>query len=478
MKKPMLVVVALIAVSAIGLPPVIGGMTQSSIETRIAGMDENPVLAMQVADYSRGWFSSNARIVVSLDEDYVGMLNSTMPDDDATDGSVGDFLGGQQISIDMDVWHGPIVFTEGFYFGLAKLHARLDDDDEIGAMITDELGIPYVAELHGQLSLTGTFSFTSNIPPVEYFSESGQISFSGLSVAGALSGADLTISAESENLLIDAAGTSATFQNFSMNGNSTRINSVLWAGEFGSTIERVSIVNTLTGTGAMDFNGVRLNGSTDLNDTGELFDAQVTYAVDEFNVPEEEMRLTDSQFTIRFGNLSVAAMTEYYETMLSMDMEDPAAAAMALPPIISSLLANNPTVAVDPLRFTLNDESLTASISLRTVDGDQGGFDPTNLLALLGMFEASASLTAAKPLLEQLATQAAMAQLGEIDASQLPPGQDVESMAQAQTELMIATFLGQGYIVDDGENYTTDIEYANGEIRVNGMPLPLGALMQ
>ena len=478
MKRSILVVVALIAVLALGLPPVIGGMTQSSIETRIAGMNENPVLALQVADYSRGWFSSDARIVVGLDEDYVAMLASGAPADDPADSGIGEMLRGQQISIDMDVWHGPVILAEGFYIGLSKLHARFDDSDEIGAMITDELGMPYVAELRGQLSFANTFSFTSNVPPIEYFYESGQVSFSGLTADGSSRGAALILDAAAEKLLIEAAGTALTFENFSMIADSTRVNSILWAGEFGSMVERISVVNTLTGMGSLDLSGVSVVGSTNLNDAGDLFDARVTYQVDELNVPEEEMRLTDSQFTVSFGNISVAALTEYYETMLTMDMADPAAAAMALPPILASVLANDPTVALDPLSFTLNGESLTAAVSLRTVNGDQGGFDLNNPLALLGMLEASASLTAAKALLERLATQAAMAQLGDGDAAQLPPGQDPETMAQAQTELMIATFLGQGYIVDDGDNYSTDIQYANGEIRVNGTPLPLGALMQ
>ena len=474
MKKPVLVAVAVIAVLALGSPPLIGAFTRSDIETNIGGMNENPVLALQVADYSRGWFSSQARIVVSLDEDYVAMLASSVPDDD---GGAADFLSGQQISIGLEVAHGPIILSDGFYLGLAKVHARLDDSDAFAAMIMEEIGIPYVAELDGRLSFTSRFSFTSNVPPVDYVNESGQVSFSGLTVEGTLQNSDLQAEGVAERLVIDAGGMATTFEDFTLTGDSTRVNAVLWAGDFSSSIERVSVVNSLTGIGSMDLSGIRIDGSTDLNETGELFDARVTYAVDAFDIPDEEIALTDSELTIRFGNLSVAAVTQYYETMMTMDMQDPGAAAAALPPILAGLLEHNPTLALDPLRFTLNDESLEASISLRTVNGDQAGFDLTNPMMLLGLFEASATLTAAKSLLERLAAQAAMAQLEGLDEDQLPPGEDAESMAQAQTELMIATFLGQGYLIDDGETYSTEIEYANGEVRINGMPLPLGALL-
>jgi len=477
MKKVILVLVVLIALLALGLPGIIGGSTQANLEGRIAELDENPVLALRVADYDRGWFSSHARVEISLDESYLELLN-TAGQVDFDDGVDGEILGGEAISVNVELAHGPIAFLDGICFCFSRVHARLDDSDEIVAMVTDELGMPYLAELNGQVSYAGTFSFTSNIPPIEYLDESGQLSFSGLTADGSLSGPDLLVDATAQRLLIDADGSTATFENFALNGDSSRINHILWAGDFSATLERVSIADALAGSGSIDIGGLRMEGNVDLNDTGELLDATVTYAADSVSVPQEALALSDTELTVRFANLSVTAMTDYYEIMLNLDVADPASATMALPPVITRLLENNPSVALDPIRFTLNDESLVAAISLRTVNGDRGGIDLTNPMMLLGMFEASANLTAAKPLLENLATQAAMAQLGTLDESQIPNDQDLESMAQAQTQLMIATFLGQGYIIDDGENYTTEIEYSNGEVRVNGMPLPLGALLQ
>jgi len=477
MKKVIVALVVLIALLALGLPGIIGGSTQANLEANIAQLDENPVLALTVADYDRGWFSSHARVEVSLDEGYLELLNAA-GQVDFDDGIDGEIFSGKAISVNVDLAHGPIAFLDGICLCMSRVHARLDDRDATIAMITDELGMPYLAELDGRVSYGGTFSFTSNIPPIEYLDESGQLSFSGLTQEGTLDGADLQGVAHAQRLLVDADGSTASFENLALNADSSRVNHILWAGDFSASLERVSIADALTGSGSIDIGGLRMEGNVDLNDTGELLDATVTYAADSVTVPQEELALSDTQLTVRFANLSVAAVTDYYEIMLNVDAANPASAAMALPPVITRLLENNPSVALDPIRFTLNDESLVAAVSLRTVNGDRGGIDLTNPMVLLGMFEASANLTAAKPLLENLATQAAMAQLGTLDESQIPGDQDLESMAEAQTQLMIATFLGQGYIIDDGENYTTEIEYSNGEVRVNGMPLPLGALLQ
>jgi uncharacterized protein YdgA (DUF945 family) len=441
-------------------------------------MDENPVLATRVADYRRGWFSSEAEIEIALDERYIELMTAGGQADVDIDGEFGELLSGQAINVDLAVGHGPIVFSDGLCFCMSTVHARLDDSDATVALITDELGMPYLAELSGDVSYAGTFTFTSNVPPIEYLHEDGQVSFSGLNVDGTLTGPELLVDAQAQRLFIDAAGSTASLENFALHGDSIRINHIVWAGDFAATIEQVSIVDAMTGTGSINVAGLRMEGNVDLDDTGELLEATVTYAADAISAPLEELALSDMQLTIRFTDLSVDAVTDYYDIMLDADLANSNSAAFALPSVMARLLANNPSISFDPIRFTLNDQSLAAAVSLRTVNGGQGGLDLSNPMLLLGMFEATANLTAAKPLLENLATQAAMAQLSGLDPSQLPPDQDVESMAEAQTQLMIATFLGQGYIIDDGENYATEIEYANGEVRVNGMPLPLGALMQ
>lgn len=479
MKKVILVVILLVAVAAIGLPPVIGGMTESTVRSRIEQMDDNPMFAMRVGDYERGWFTSRTQVEIGLDERYFEMIMAGAADIDADPAELAATMREQSITVPVDLAHGPIILMDGLHFGLSRLHAVLDDRDDLAALVTQELGLDYVAELHGQVSYFGTFSFTSNVPPIEYIDESSQLSFAGLNLDGTARGQDLQLEGGMDSLTIDTDGTAITIQNFHVASDSSRINQILWEGEFDSGIESLAIVDTLAGAdGAIELTGLRASGGADVDASGELLEATVTYAAEAVRLPADDMQLADAELTIDFENFSVEALTDYYEAALSMDPQNPGASAMAMQATVGRLLEHNPAISFDPIRFTLDDESLTAALSLRTVNGDQGNFDLMNPIMLLGMFEASASLNASKPLFEDLAGRAAAAQFGSVDPAQMPPGQDVESMAEAQAQLMIATFLGQGYIVDDGENYSTEIEYANGEIRINGMPLPLGALLQ
>lgn len=476
MKKLIPIAVVILVVAAIGLPTVIGSMMESTVRERIERMNDNPMLAMRVAEYDRGWFSSQAEIEIALDERYFDLIAAT---GDVNDVQMTAMMNEQSIHIPVSLTHGPVVVSDGLYFGLARIHALLDDRDQLAAMAMQELGLDYLAELRGQVSYLGRFSFTGNVPPIDYYDESGQVRFSGLDIDGSAHSGNLQLDGGFESLAMDADGTAITVEKLFLTSDSDQINQALWIGEFDSGIETLLIVDTYAGAGeALRFTGLRANGSTDLDATGELLEATATYAAETVHIPEFDMELTDTEVTVGIENISAEAMTDYYENMFNIDPQNPDAAMLAMQDLSGKILENNPGISVDPIRFTLDGESLTAAFSARIVNADQGNADLTNVFAMLNMLEASVDLSASKPLFLRLASQGAASQMSSIRPTDLPPGETIESMAEAQAQLMIANFLAPGYLVDDGENYTTDIDYANGEVRINGNPVPLGALLQ
>lgn len=476
MKKLIPIAVVILVVAAIAAPPLIGGVMESTVRTRIERMDDNPMFAMRIVEYDRSWFSSQAEIEMALDERYFDLLAAT---GDINDAQMTAMMNEQSIHIPVSLTHGPVIVSDGLYFGLARLYAVLDNRDQLAAMAMQELGLDYLAELRGQVSYLGRFSFLGNVPPIDYYDESGQLQFSGLNIEGSAHRGNLQLDGGFNSLAMDADGTAATIENLFLTSDSDQINQALWIGEFDSGIESLVIVDTYGGAGdALRFSGLRANGSTDLDATGELLEATATYIAETVHIPELDMELTDTEVTVSIENISAQAMTDYYENMFNIDPQNPDAAIVAMQDLSGRILENNPGISVDPIRFTLDGESLTAAISARIVNADQGNADFTNPFALLSMLEASADLSASKPLFLRLASLGAAGQMGSIRPGDLPPGETVESMAEAQAQLMIANFLAPGYLVDDGENYTTDIDYANGEVRINGNPLPLGAMLQ
>ena len=75
MKKIGLIVVVL-AVLALGLPPVFGMLTESSVRERVEAIRSSNYFSADVKSFERGWFASHAVIELGLAPAYLGQLGA------------------------------------------------------------------------------------------------------------------------------------------------------------------------------------------------------------------------------------------------------------------------------------------------------------------------------------------------------------------------------------------------------------------
>jgi len=125
MKKIIIAVVGVIIVGGIGLPPLLGSMTENTVRTHIESWNDNPMFAFRVESYDRNWFTSSARIAVGVDPEYA---RTVMPAGDPSASNlaaamVADF----SLPFTLEVEHGPIVLSDGLFVGLSKM-ARVVDE--------------------------------------------------------------------------------------------------------------------------------------------------------------------------------------------------------------------------------------------------------------------------------------------------------------------------------------------------------------
>ena len=93
-------------------------------------------------------------------------------------------------------------------------------------------------------------------------------------------------------------------------------------------------------------------------------------------------------------------------------------------------------------------------------------------MLILGLVNAEADLHLSKLLAGELATLSARLQLGADDS--IPPDQ-LEYMAEAQSGLMLTMLVGQGVLVEDGDDsYQCSLQFRDGTVTLNGNPLPFG----
>ena len=477
MKKLIIAVFVILVIAGLGLPPVLGSITESQIRAHIDSMDENAATSLVVETYDRGWFSSTASIAVGLGEQYARTLMAAADDD--TDNPAAALLSAANVTFDLDIKHGPINLNDGLFLGLSKFVATLNDDSEVVREFQQTLNVPYLLELRGKVGFTGVFNFDADVPPVDYADETGQLLFSGATVAGSVNNQNLKTRGNIDELVFDVEAGSATIERINFVSDTTKIDTYIWTGTAEATIDNAVVADTVTGTEPVIVaQGLRLATQASLDDSGSLLNGTVSYGAASVISPIGDFQLDDAIVGLNATNLSVAGVSAYYEAMLTADPTNPLAAMQSVQQLGAEILGHSPTVSVRPIQFELDGESFAGDIEIRVLgDAVQGQLDLSNPLALLGLVEASANITASKLLIERLAAQVVSAQMGaSLGGPGTPQGQDTQPMARTQSQLMLAAFLGQGYLVADGDNYTTNVEYANGQIVVNGTALPLGMM--
>ncbi len=167
MHKTTLPLAALVLVLLLALPPVLGMLTESQVNARVAAMADNQLLTARVESFERGWFTSRSRIEIVLGRDYASRLES-----------FGAGQGGptpRSAMILVDFAHGPIVIRDGVQLGLSTMVARLDPDSAGHRELLGRLGVPYLFEFRGRTGFLGGLTFEADAPPLDLAADDASV---------------------------------------------------------------------------------------------------------------------------------------------------------------------------------------------------------------------------------------------------------------------------------------------------------------
>lgn len=464
MRKLGLGLIALAAIAVLGLPPVLGMLTQSRVEARVTALANHPVITARVVSYERGWFSSVARIELATRTNYAraDALGASTP---------------QAVLIRVDFAHGPIAALDGAHFGLSSMVARPDPAVPNYAGLLGQLGVPYLFELRARTAFNGTVEFDADAPPVEVAVAAGTFRFSGARLEGALRGRALAYDVRIDAVSLDAGSGGFRLERFTATGDNELHGSVP-LGPADLAVERLWLTDAAaSGRPALDAANVRMHSNFALDANGTLVNGMQTFTVDSVTIaPDSTLRAATLE--LEYRNLDADALEAYSDALqrsAATGALDPNAVLTAATPAVERLLAAQPSFAIDPLRFSLNDQTFDARLGVTTRPAalpPAGALDLRDPGLWLDVLVVDAEVTIGKELATALATQVLSAQFAANDP-ELPPEQ-IRYMAEAQVGLVLVTLLGQGLIVDQGDAYAARVSFGDGALTVNGAALPLG----
>ena len=476
----------------IGIPPVIGSFTEARVmeqAQQIETLTDN-AYRLEVLDYEGGWFGSTARVRLSLGEEYIEQLTAMMMRDERLAAAeaaemLRDLLG-RGTPLVIEIGHGPVMLVSGLQVGLLSAIIRPDPDEPDLAALVEALEMPYLFEVRTRLGMTGTTTFAGDVPPFEMNYPDGSVDFSGFMVEGAfdLQARRIDSQGAMESLRVDGDWGSAAAEEFIFNADLTGFSPILWLGEVEMEVGSV----TSAGVGpegpfnlAMTEGGVHFD--TAIDSTGELVTIEGRYYLDSLTAPDD-FNLADASFAFAMRDFDRDALEAYY-TYSRLVAVSPEAAPPLFPGIENLLyltLASSPSLEIGPVEFRWNEQPFEANLR---IDADGSGlpereaFTMFNFGALLRAVSAEAYAETSEELAHMLAVASIKRQLRTTAAAAGAeiPAADLDTMAESQAVGMLLGLVLQNLIATSDVGYRSDLTFMNGELRVNGNVVPLGAFM-
>jgi uncharacterized protein YdgA (DUF945 family) len=454
MNKPAIVAAALLLVALFAAPGVVGSVTEARVRERVAAIDASPTATAEVKSFDRGWFRSTARIELSLVPDIAQSA-------DVTD-DLGPF---SRLPVAIDFAHGPIAVLDGVHFGWSKLVARPDPEAPSVTDLQQTLGVPYLFEFRGRSSYLGALTFDADAPPFMLPIDEALLTFSGAALAGTFARRHLE-----GDVRVGAVELTSATGGFAVRGMYATADNDLRSqygmpGQASLSIESIEAGDATQGaTPLFEAKNLKIDSDVALDAAAELLEGRVNYALDSVRV--EDTEVTAAALGVAVRNVDVATLEAYGA--------DPATIAAALGPHLERALKAGPTITLDPLRFRYDNEPFEGRIEITTNTQrlpPAGTLDLDNPLLLMGLVNADATVRVSKPLAGELAALAARLQLAA-DVSLSP--EQLEYMAEAQSGLLLTALVGQGVLIEDGNDYRSSLQFRDGTITLNGNVVPLG----
>lgn len=462
-----IIVVGIAAVLLLVSPFGLGMLAESNVREELENMSEYPTFSFEVADYERGWASSQATIVVTPGSVYQEMMGG--------DPMMQAMLGQARVPFLVEVNHGPILTLNGFGIGSYAVKANLDPEEPWVAEAHAELGVSSLFELRGRSGLLGGFDFEGEISPVDVVDGGDTLAFSGLDFTGFTNGTDVTFDATAEQLAMQSMMLSFSLDGLALNGAYERRTDSIALGNAEFTLASVRASNPLLGASELFAIGeLSASSETRLNDAGNI-DTSISYGAGRLTA-DGIPSFTDVALGVNLLNIDGEALKAFADLYVQASA-DPTMLGLQALPILDRILATGPSISLDPIRFTMDGNSLDAVLTV-TIDPSAmptgSTMDFMNSSVAMSAIGANLEMTASKALVQELVSfgieqQMAM-QLQSMTVS------EAEAMVQQTRDQMIALVVGQGMVIDEGDTYSTTVVFQNGAATVNGTPIPPEAL--
>jgi uncharacterized protein YdgA (DUF945 family) len=492
MKRSLISTLVIVVLAALVLPPVFGIITERKLASYLAAGGPDPYVKVYLEDYQRGLYTSATTLKLRLSDEYLSSLEAVLttapvatPQEKALDESSRKVLAimAQGMDLNVAITHGPLVVESGPHWALAQLSGHIERPSSGGDIqLTGEP--PYLLTLEARMHVTGATTFEGNMPAIRTNDQSAAFDFSGLDLAGKIdpSRKALALQAHSASATLQSGDTVLSAEDLRLDIDASMKETNFWTGASQFHAQAIALTDAQPDKPPLfKLDNLKLDNMAALSEAGDQVSLNLSYSLDQLSGTQMPT-LTNAHCQLRISNLDTQALIRYVELVQDIGVIDQQSLDNASPELletVSQILAGSPEIDIDPLSFTLDGDDLHATLHL-VVDGENlSGTDlasSSNSLPWPDALQAKADVEIAERLALRIAELLARNRMQAV----IPPNADispeqVSQLAQQQSQMLMANFIQQGYLTLADEQISSNIDYRNRTLSINGKQLDLSA---
>jgi len=426
MKKIIIALLILIAVLAI--PPFfIGSQAESKVREMYTTASEYPNIKFEITEYNRGWFSSDVKIKLLLD-----VAGAPQSDEDT-------------LIITQRMQHGPLLWkTDGLGIGLADIRYGVEFPREIQAEMDKIDGLKGDSvSVVSRLSFDGSSTSSMNIAPFAINKDNHQVNIKAGAFNAVVSMSGKIIASgnwegmqvkENSRTLVDIDTLSMSVDQLLVDGEMFT-QTALFEGDSSVGIKHLDI-NGYSPAETFKISEISFKSATKFKQ--ELANIGFVLSAKKINAVGQEF--TDLTYDLSLENINKDTVLAMNNLML--ENGGPDELMETYQDLLPELVKKNPTVKLNKMGVTTSVGEINTN-ALITVNGE--AYDEANLMGLIAGIDASASGYAPASFFDNFGMRS-----------------DIEMMVQ------------ENMLVRENEQIKFDVSFKNGQLMLNGNPMPMG----
>jgi len=470
----------------IASPPVVGFMLESQLESGFRQSAYGELVEVELVDYERGLYSSAGKMRIAPTDAYVDsvMAQSFSGIEDADQAEavraqlepVMNRLR-KGLLLDVNVTHGLAGLHEGPFVGLGVVETTIDSSSPAVADLQEELNIPYLMRNITTVNVDGSGDYVADIPAFQWGELESSGSYTGARMSGDFGSgfSSVRIDADLGSMQIAGLVGDVSIDGIRLESDTQLVEDFLSTGTTELSVGSVTFESPLQG---FVMTGFVLDSDLQLNDAGDRLSMSVGYSVESAS-DLQAMKLSNATLRMKAANIDRQALVNYVDVIIPSGATADRTSEEVAVQIAQAgfdIARASVDVSIDPIAFDLNDDHFETRMNVR-IDGDRlPAMDELEARpdALLMALSGDARMQATENLVNFMARSFVSQQImATVTPEQQITPEEIESIINAQTPILLAQLVSQGMIVKGEGSYSGELKFSNGMLNLNGNEIPL-----